>query len=322
MADIDPAAPPSYPPPPLQPRRTHTWVWVIGGAVFVFLILFIGLLTIGMLAMRHGDQDAVEGSGAGGRVGVIELEGVILSTQDFEDNVKRYFDDDSVKAIIIRINSPGGGAAASQEIYSEIRHLKQEHKKPIVSSIETVGASGAYYVASATDKIYANNASVVGSIGVIAEWVNYGDLMKWAKLKSQVLTAGALKDAGDPARDMTPQERAYLQSIVDDLYGQFVRDVAVGRHTTPEAIKPLATGQVWTGEQAVPLKLIDGIGTFREVVEKTGQQVGLGKNPTLMHPAKHKRSIFDLLFGDASDLLPDAARNMRTQLGFYYLWGR
>jgi len=114
----------------------------------------------------------------------------------------------ATQAIVVYTDSPGGGAAVSQVTYSELTKMHAKHKKPIVSSVESVGASGAYYVASATDKIYANAASVVGSVGVIAEWVNYGDLMKWAKLKPVVLQAGKLRSAGDPSRDMTPEERA------------------------------------------------------------------------------------------------------------------
>lgn len=309
----------------MSEQRSRTWLWAILAIAVIFLLIFGGLVTIGTLAMRGGmgeNRDTVEQHGSRGSIGVVELQGVILTSKDFIDQVNRYYEDDSVKAIIIRINSPGGGAAASQEIYSEIEHLKERKKKPIVSAIETVGASGAYYVAAGTDKIYANSASVVGSIGVIAEWVNYGDLLKWAKLKPVVLSAGALKDAGDPSRDLTPEERIYMQGLVDNMYGQFIRDVAAGRHSSAEVIKPLATGQVWTGEQALPLKLIDGIATYRQVIEQTGKQVGLGDKPTVITPAKPRRSIMGLLFGDASDLLPDPKAALHSDIGFYYLWGR
>ncbi len=310
----------------MSEQRSRTWLWAVLAIAALFLLIFGGLIVLGTVAVRGGINDnrdsVVEQHGSSGSIGVVDLEGVILTSKDFLSQINRYYDDDSVKAIVIRINSPGGGAAASQEIYSEIQHLKQRKKKPIISTIETVGASGAYYVASATDKIYANSASVVGSIGVIAEWVNYGDLMKWAKLKPVVLSAGALKDAGDPSRDLTPEERAYMQGLVDNMYTQFVRDVASGRSSTPAIIKPLATGQVWTGEQALPLKLIDGIATYREVIEQTGKQVGLGDRPTIITPAKPRRSIMTLLFGDASDLLPDPKAALHSDIGFYYLWGR
>ena len=155
----------------------------------------------------------------------------------WSEQLKKFGDDDSIKAIIIHVNSPGGGVAASEEIYREVKRIRDEKKKHIVASIETVGASGAYYVSSATNKIYADNGSVVGSIGVIAEWVNYGDLLRWAKLKPEVLKVGEFKDTGDPTRDMTPAERAYMQALIDNMYGQFIQAVADGRHAKVEDIQ-------------------------------------------------------------------------------------
>ncbi len=179
----------------------------------------------------------------GDNIGVIDIDGEILSADTVVDQLRKFNQNDSIKAIILHIDSPGGGAAASQEIYHEVLRIREQKKKPIVASIESVGASGAYYIASATDKIYANDASVVGSIGVIMEWTNYGNLMQWAKLSPEVIHAGSLKDAGDPSRPMTPQERAYFQSLVDNMYGQFVHDVAEGRHL------PAATGAL-AGDRA------------------------------------------------------------------------
>jgi protease IV len=161
---------------------------------------------------------------------VVDLDGVILSPEPVVGELKKFNDDSSIKAIILHINSPGGGVAASEEIYREVKRIHEKKKKRIVASIETVGASGAYYVASASNKIYADNGSIVGSIGVIAEWVNYGDLLKWAKLKSIVFKTGEFKDTGNPARDLTPAEQAYMQSLIDNMFGQFVQAVADGRH--------------------------------------------------------------------------------------------
>jgi protease IV len=306
---------------PVPRRRSYLWLWIIIGIFCLVLFVFIGMVAIGLSSLKgSNDSDAVEWSGSGGRVGVVELTGVITSSKEFMQQIRRYYDDDSVKAIIVHIDSPGGGAAVSQEIYTELNQLRGSHKKPVVSSIESVGASGAYYVAAGTDKIYANAASVVGSVGVIAEWVNYGDLMRWAKLKPVVLQAGKLKSAGDPSRDLTPEERAYMQGLVDDMHHQFIRDVAAGRHISEDQLKPLATGQVWTGEQAVPLKLIDGVATYRQVVERVGKQVGIGNNPTVITPEKRKRTAWDLVFGDVTDLLPNKLQTMRGDPGFFYMW--
>ena len=148
------------------------------------------------------------------------------------------------------MNSPGGGVAASEEIYREVKRIRDEKKKRIVASIETVGASGAYYVSSATNKIFADKGSIVGSIGVIAQYVNYGELLRWAKLKDITMKAGEFKDTGSPTRDMTPAEQAYLQSLIDNMHTQFIQAVADGRHAKAEDIHAMANGKVWTGEQA------------------------------------------------------------------------
>lgn len=256
----------------------------------------------------------------GKRIAVIDISGVILSPDAIDTQLRRFGDDDSVKAIILHINSPGGGAAASQEIYHEVLRVRQTKHKMVVASVESVGASGAYYIASACDKIYANDASVVGSIGVIMEWTNYGELLKWAKLKNVTISRGDLKDAGDPSRDLTPQEQAYFQSLVDNMYGQFIHDVAVGRHTTPDRIKPLATGQVWTGEQALPLGLIDKIGGYRTALLDTARAVGISGEPTIVRPPSNKRGLLSLLTDDGESLFPNPSQLLNHSPGFYFMW--
>jgi protease-4 len=256
-----PAPYPAYGLPPRPRRSAWFWIAVIGGS-FAVICLLITAMIWSTVRSLNGDSASIDGFSSS-RIGVIDLDGVIVDADKVDTQLRKFGDDSSVKAIILHINSPGGGAAASQEIYNEVVRVRTEKHKLIVASVESVGASGAYYIASGCDKIYANQASVVGSVGVIMEWTNYGDLMRWAKLKSVVIHAGTLKDAGDPARDMTPEEEAYFQSLVDNMYGQFVHDVATGRHTTDDKIRPLATGQVWTGQQAIPLGLIDKIGGFR-----------------------------------------------------------
>src|ERR1700693_1596631 len=230
---------------PDQRSRTVLWILIGGGAFFLFVLAVFSLV---YLTVHAASREAGFG-GFGDRIGVVDLDGVILSPQPVVGQLKKFGDDSSIKAIILKVNSPGGGVAASEEIYREVKRLRDEKHKRIVASISTVGASGAYYVSSATNKIYADNGSVVGSIGVIAEWVNYGDLMRWAKLKPEVLTVDEYKSTGDPSRDMTPKERAYLQALIDNMYGQFVQAVADGRHAKVEDIKALADGRVWTGAQ-------------------------------------------------------------------------
>jgi len=255
-----------------------------------------------------------------GNIAVVDINGVILSADTTVDQLRKYDEDDSIKAIILHINSPGGAAAPSQEIYHEVLRIRNEKKKPIVASVQSVGASGAYYIASGATKIYANQASVVGSIGVIMEWTNYGDLLKWAKLKPEVIHAGALKDAGDPSHEMTPEERAYFQSLVNNMYGQFIADVAAGRHLSPDQVKSLATGQVWTGEQALPLHLIDASGGFRTALLETAKSVGISGEPSVVKPYVRHRSLLDALTTNADDLFPNPSQMLEKHAGFYFLW--
>jgi protease-4 len=183
-----------------------------------------------------------------------------------------------------------------------------------------VGASGAYYVSSATNKIYADNGSIVGSIGVIAQWVNYGDLLRWAKLKDITMKAGEFKDTGSPTREMTPAEQAYLQSLIDNMHGQFIQAVADGRKAKYEDIKGIANGKVWTGQQALEMKLIDQVGDFQTAVEDTAKAVGIKGEPTLVRPEKDRKTLADLLFGDLSEWLPTREKLLEQHTGFYFLW--
>jgi protease-4 len=300
-----------------EPKRPRYWLWfLVGGGIFFVFVLFV--FTLVYITMST-DRDN-EFSGFGSKIAVVDVEGVIISPKETVDALRKYADDDSVKAIILHLNSPGGGAAASEEIYREVRRIRDQRKKRIVASIETVGASGGYYIASGTNKIYANEASIVGSIGVIAQWTNYEDLLKWAKLKDITLKAGALKDVGSPTRDMTPEERAYMQSLIDNMHGQFIHAVADGRGMKDEDIRKIADGRVWTGQQALPLKVIDQIADFRGAVKDTAKAVGISGDPTLVRPTRPKRTLADLFFGDVSDFLPDKAKLMETNVGFYYLW--
>ncbi len=296
--------------------RTLLWVLIGGGAFFLFVL---AVFTLVYLMMHAGGSDGSL-AGFGDRIGVVDLDGVILSPQPVVGELKKFADDSSIKAIILHVNSPGGGVAASEEIYREVKRIRAEKKKKIVVSIETVGASGAFYVASACDKIYADQGSIVGSIGVIAQWVNYSDLLKWAKLKDVVIKTGEFKDTGNPARDLTPTEQVYMQSLIDNMFGQFIKAVADGRGMKYDDVKAIANGKVWTGEQAKEMKLIDSVGDFETAVAETAKSVGISGEPTLVHPEKDRRTLMDLLLGDVSQYLPTREKLMEQEVGFYYLW--
>ncbi len=298
-------------------KRSRIWIWLlVGGGLFV--LFAAAVFTLVYLSFSGGDEESF--SGFGSKIAVVELDGVIFSPKQTVSQLKKFADDDSVKAIIIHVNSPGGGVAASEEIYREVKRIRDEKKKRIVASIETVGASGAYYVASATNKIYADKGSIVGSIGVIAEWMNYGELLKWAKLNAITMKTGEFKDTGSPTREMTPAEREYLQGVLDNMCAQFIQAVAEGRHAKESDIRAIANGKVWTGQQAADLKLVDQIADFEDAVKDTARAVNISGEPTLVWPPKEKRSGLDLLFGDVSDYLPTREKLMEQQVGFYYLW--
>ena len=301
---------------PDQRSRTVLWILIGGGAFFLFVLAVFSLVYLTL----HAGSSQTGFSGFGDRIGVVDLDGVILSPQPVVGQLKKFADDSSIKAIILHVNSPGGGVAASEEIYREVKRINQEKKKRVVVSIETVGASGAYYIASASNKIYADQGSIVGSIGVIAEWVNYGDLLKWAKLKNVVFKTGEFKDTGNPARELTPAEQAYMQSLIDNMFGQFVQAVADGRGMKFDDVKAIANGKVWTGKEALTMKLIDNVGDFEAVVNDTAKSVGISGEPTLVHPEKDRRTLLDLMLGDVSQYLPDTEKMLEQHVGFYYLW--
>jgi protease IV len=299
-----------------EEKRSRTWLWILigGGAFFLFVLAVFALVYVTL----HAGKDT--SLAFGDKIGVVDLEGVILSPNPVVQQLKKFADEDDIKAIILHVNSPGGGVAASEEIYREVKRIRDDKKKRIVAAIETVGASGAYYVSSATNKIYADNGSIVGSIGVIAQWVNYGQLLQWAKLKDITMKAGEFKDTGSPTRDMTPAEREYLQGMIDNMHGQFIQAVADGRKMKFDDVKSIANGKVWTGQQALPMKLVDQLGDFQAAVEDTAKSVGIKGEPVLVRPEKEHKTLSDLLFGDLSEWLPSKEKLMDQHVGFYYMW--
>jgi protease-4 len=295
--------------------------WAVFGSIG-FLLFVAALFALAYYGFRSSSDNSYTYTmeGSGGKIGVVDLEGVILDPKPTVEALHKFADDTSIRAIVIHINSPGGGAAASEEIYREVKRIRDEKHKRIVASIATVGASGAYYVASATDRIYSDEASIVGSIGVIAEWFNYEELVRWAKLRAIVFKAGEFKDTGSPLREMTAAEKQYFQGLIDNMHQQFIHSVAEGRHMPEDGIRSIADGKVWTGQQALGLKLIDQIGDFQTAVKETADAVGIQGKPSLVRYRKPRVNLLDLLFGDVSEYLPDGAKLLQTNVGFYYLW--
>lgn len=297
-------------------------VWGVGIAAVLLVVLFSGLLLVAVFLLSDEEPAFSFGSN---KIAVIPLEGVIFDSKPVVDDLRKFADDSGVKAIVLRIDSPGGGVAASQEIYREVKRVREEKKKPVLVSMGSVGASGGYYVACGADKIVANPGTITGSIGVIAEWYNYGELLKLAKLKSETFKSGKFKDTGNPGRDLTPEEREYFQHLIDQLYGQFLSTVVEARtgkkDLNAEKLKALADGRVFSGQEAKDNGLIDEIGNLRDTVLLAAKMVGISGEPQLVTPPKPKRgSIFDLLTGIDLGGVLQGHFDSRTGIQFEYLW--
>jgi protease IV len=241
-----------------------------------FLILFVVVVVVFAGALIIG----IAARGAGDRIGVVEIEGVITQPTDAMEDIVRFKEDDSIKGVILRINSPGGSAGPSQEIFQEVRKLRQ--KKKVFVSMGSVCASGGYYIASAGDLIYANPSTITGSIGVIMEQAVVEDLLKKIGVQTNTLKAGEFKDVGSPFRKMRPEEREYLDRIIKDIHEQFIADVAQGRGMTPETARKLSDGRIFTGLQAKEVKLADRIGTFYDCLDDLKKTLNIKGKPSLV----------------------------------------
>jgi protease-4 len=239
----------------------------------------------------------------GGKVAVIPISGMIADSEPVIDQLKKYGKDDSVKAVVLRINSPGGGVAPSQEIYEEVGKLNA--KKPVLTSMGAIAASGGYYIASATRKVYANPGTMTGSIGVVMPFMNVKDLVDKIGLKGMAVKSGQFKDIGSPLREMTPQEHEILQSVVDNVHMQFVNAVAKGRKLPPGDVMKIADGRIFTGEQAKALGLVDALGNLEDTVEAAGKLGGISGEPKVILPPKSKISLIDLIREEMSSIIEE-----------------
>lgn len=229
----------------------------------------------------------------GGQVGVVNLIGTIEDSRNIVDELERHRRDSQIRAVVIRIDSPGGGVAPSQEIHNAVLRLRE--KKPVVASMGNVAASGGYYVAVAADSIVANPGSLTGSIGVIYSYVTAEGLMQKVGVKLQVVRSGEMKDIGSFHRDPTAEEKALLEGVVSDVYDQFVAAVARGREMTPESVRLLADGRIFTGRQALECGLVDALGGFREAVLMAGRLGGIPGEPSVVSKSRRRIRLVDLL---------------------------
>ncbi|HXF48002.1 MAG TPA: signal peptide peptidase SppA [Verrucomicrobiae bacterium] len=296
---------------------------LIVGLVILFLFLGIGLLAaLAYLSSGAGYSETEDGVFAiGAKVAIVDVTGIISSSSEVVRQLKKYADDGSVKSIVLRIESPGGGVSASQEIYDAV--LEAKGKKAVVASMGSVAASGGYYIACAADTIMANPGSLTGSIGVIAEFPVFGELFKKIGIKTEVIKSGELKDAGSPTRPMTEKERAMIQSVINDTYDQFVEAVVKNRKMEREKVLSLADGSVFTGRQAQANGLIDVLGNQEDAIRLAGKMGGISGEPRTVKEKKYRRrTIFDFaaeeMFGKGMEL-PEEWKDLLSP-GLKYLY--
>jgi len=261
----------------------------------VFFAVF--LISVGVMMAGGQGLDIAGSAVKEDSILKLELNGVIIDGKTFIEDLKRYAKDDKIKGVLVHINSPGGVVGPSQEIYAELKRVRDVLQKPVVASCGSMAASGAYYAAVAADKIVTNPGTLVGSIGVIMEFANLEKLYSWAKIEPYVLKTGGFKDAGSPSRAMTAEERAYFQSVLDNVQDQFESAVTTNRKLADYIVDKYADGRVFTGEMAVKLGFADQIGTLSDAVRLIGELTNLGEDPKIFEPPQRSPSLSDFISG-------------------------
>lgn len=269
-------------------------VFTILAVAVLSLMVLSGLVLAVVTALGGG-----KGMAIGGRIAVIPVEGIISDDREVLENIRRFRDDASVKGFVVAINSPGGEVGPSQSIYREIKRLRDSDKRPVIAAINSVGASGGYYIALGADSIYANPGSITGSIGVIMEMPNVEGLMQKVGVQMQVVKSAEHKDIGSPFREMSPADRDVLGAMVQDVYSQFVEVVAAERKQSREKLASLVDGRVLSGRQAMQSGLIDRLGNFNDAVAAAGRMAGIGTEPKLLYPPEDEVTLLDVLIGRA-----------------------
>ena len=282
--------------------NSSRWFW----GIFLSLV-FIGLIFVGIAFLFFASvikQETTSGyysTGSGDKIGLVEINDVIINSEDVVQQIKKFREDKSIKAIILRINSPGGGVAASQEIYEEVKYTR-DHGKLVVVSMGSIAASGGYYIACGSNLIVANPGTLTGSIGVIAQFISIKDLAEKLGIEETTVKSGELKDSGDPFKKMTDKDKEYFQDVVNNSFGQFLEVVSRERKINIDTLRQYATGRVFTGLQAKDIGLIDSIGTFEDAIRITSKMAGIEGEPRIVKE-RRRYSVFERLIGTSVDEL-------------------
>lgn len=266
--------------------RRHPYLFFI--LVFTAIIFGSTTLMSVFLSSKVGRPEK-----KGDLVGVIEIVGPIVESKQIISDLKKFREDDEIKAIVIRVDSPGGGVGPSQEIFRAIQKAKE--KKKVITSMGALAASGGYYAAAATDGIMANPGTITGSIGVIMGYTDLQGIFKKIGLSSVVIKSGAFKDTGSPLRTMKETERKFLQDFVEKIHTQFVSDVAEGRSLDIEAVEKLADGRIYTGEESIALGLVDKLGNLEDAVDWAAELAGIKGPVSMTYPPEPKKAFLEYL---------------------------
>jgi protease-4 len=287
---------------------------IISGICLLTLIGMVFFAAIYGLGLFRGENPL----NLGEKVGVIPIEGIIGDAGEIIDQINEFADSNGIRAVVLRIDTPGGGVAPSQEIYQAVRELRK--KKKVVVSMGSVAASGGYLIAVAADRIVANPGTITGSISAVMHYANVEELLKKVGVRSSVIKSGKFKDIGSPVREMTAEERSLIQGIVDDIYDQFVRTVSENRKISLSKIVQLADGRVFTGRQAKELGLIDDLGGLQDAVLLAGRLSGMKEKPEIVHGMKKKTTLWRYLMENVTSAVSEEIRRNSAQLrGAQYL---
>jgi protease IV len=253
------------------------------------------------------------------RVAVVTVEGFIGDSNDAVEQLNQFGKDENIKAVIVRINSPGGSVAPSQEIHDAVIQLKK--KKKVIASMGSVAASGGYMIACAAEKIVANPGTITGSISAVMHFANVEELMKKIGLKTSVIKSGKYKDIGSPTREMTDEEKVLIQELVDDIYDQFLETVASDRKISKEELRKIADGRVFSGRQAQKLGLVDYVGDMGYAVELAGKMSGIQGKPETVYPKKKGSKFWDYVLGDMMSSIEGKIIEKKLRFnGVYYIF--
>ncbi|MBA3037304.1 MAG: signal peptide peptidase SppA [Desulfobacterium sp.] len=272
--------------------RRHPFLYFVLVFSSIFSATILGVSMLIFLGTRNPDFNMGE------KVGVVEISGVITESKEIINSIKKYREDDSIKAIVLRIDSPGGAVGPSQEIFREVR--KTIGKKKIITSMGTVAASGGYYIAAGTDGIMANPGTITGSIGVIIGFTNFEEILQKIGLYPVVIKSGEYKDIGSPVRKMTEKEKKLLQAFVDDTYMQFVDAVSKGRKMDIAKVKAIADGRIFTGEMAKKLGLVDRLGNIEDAIEWAGRTGGIKGKISAVYSKSADSTFLDYFIGSSA----------------------